>query len=111
MKDILNQVVSAVYNLTRIDRFRQEQAVKAGIIPHLKNIINSNNPLKQFAMEIILDFGKIPAGRSELSKFGGVEYFLDLLSEINWRVNVLDILSHWFVLSSFFFFYCFPWNN
>ena len=94
--DTVNQLVSALYNLTRIDRGRQEQAVRAGIIPHLMNIIDTNSPLKQFALEIILDLGKIPGGRAELSKMNGVEYYLDLLHNYtNWRVNTFDVLSLW----------------
>jgi len=94
--DITNQLVSTLYNLTRIDRGRQEQAARAGIIPHLKDIINTNSPLKQFALEIILDLGKVPGGRIELSKYNGVEYYLDLLTNYtNWRVNTFDVISQW----------------
>ena len=96
--DIMNQIVNTLYNLTRIDRSRQEEAARAGIIPHLKEIINENSPLKQFALEIILDLGKAPGGRSELSKCDGVEYYLELLTTYaNWRVNTFDVLSLWYV--------------
>ena len=93
---MVNQLVTTLYHLTRIDRSRQEEAARAGIIPHLQDIINKNSPLKQFALEIILDLGKIPAGRVELYQHNGVVYYLELLtSYANWRVNTLDVLSLW----------------
>lgn len=94
--ECINQVIQTLYNLTRIDRNRQDQAARAGIIPHLMKIIEDNSPLKQFALEIILDLGKIPSGRTELAKRNGVEFYLGLLTEyINWRGNTFDVLSQW----------------
>mmetsp|Transcript_1064 Transcript_1064/g.3807 ORF Transcript_1064/g.3807 Transcript_1064/m.3807 type:complete len:1109 (+) Transcript_1064:54-3380(+) len=90
-----NQLVTALYNLTRIDRGRQEQAALAGIIPHLMSFINSNSPLKQFALSILLDFGHVTQARGELWKNDGAEYFVALLSEDNWKSNVLDSLGAW----------------
>lgn len=94
-QDLINQLVSSLYNLTRIDRVRQEQAARAGIIPHLKELIDKNSPLKQFALEILLDIGRTPGGRAELWKYDGVEYFLGLLTEVNWKVTALEVLASW----------------
>jgi hypothetical protein len=90
-----NQIVSTLYNLTRIDRTRQEQAAKAGLIPRLRELIADNSPLKQFAMEIILDLAKVPSGRTELCNSNGIMYLIDLLSELNWRGNIMDVYAWW----------------
>lgn len=94
--ECINQVIQTLYNLTRIDRGRQDQAAKAGIIPHLMKIIEENSPLKQFALEIILDLGKTPSGRVELAKLNGVEFYLSLLTEYEtWRFHTFDVLAQW----------------
>lgn len=93
--EMANQLVTALYNLTRIDRGRQEQAALAGIIPHLMASITSNSPLKQFALSILLDFGHVTQARRELWKNDGARYFVDLLTEDNWKSNVLDSLGAW----------------
>jgi len=41
-KDMHNQVLNALFNLCKINRARQEQAARAGIVPHLKEIISAN---------------------------------------------------------------------
>ena len=98
-------MVNTLYNLTRIDRVRQEEAAVAGVIPHLQSFIRDNSPLKQFALGMLIDFSHLPKARSILSNYGGVAYFLQLLQiEEYWRGNLIDVISLW---SLFLFFVTF----
>ena len=96
-KEIDNQLLGALYNLTRISKERQEQAALAGIIPHLKEFISNNSPLKQFALSSIIELAHVRRARAELWKNQGAEYYLQLLKEEYWKVNALDSLSVWYV--------------
>jgi hypothetical protein len=49
----VQQIVASLFYLCRLDPGRQEMAAKAGVIPHLQSIINSNSPLKQFVLPIV----------------------------------------------------------
>lgn len=99
--------MNTLYNLTRIDRVRQEEAAAAGVIPHLQSIISENSPLKQFALGMMIDFGHLPK-RAGLEKFGGIAYFLQLVqSEEYWRGNLIDVVALWFFFFEFFFYYNF----
>lgn len=55
--DVQNQVLLSMYYLSTINTNRQEQAARAGIIPHLQRFIRANHPLKQFALPIIFQVG------------------------------------------------------
>lgn len=46
----LKQAVQTLYNLCRMEKSRQNEAAQAGVIPHLKRIIEASSPLKQFAL-------------------------------------------------------------
>lgn len=51
----MNQVLSALHNLCKINKRRQEQAAESGIIPHLMHFIVTNSPLKQYALPLLCD--------------------------------------------------------
>eukprot|EP01094_Clydonella_sp_ATCC50884_P002136 TRINITY_DN11643_c0_g1_i1.p1 TRINITY_DN11643_c0_g1~~TRINITY_DN11643_c0_g1_i1.p1 ORF type:complete len:1085 (-),score=383.55 TRINITY_DN11643_c0_g1_i1:312-3566(-) len=94
-KEMDNQILGALYNLTRISKERQEQAALAGIIPHLQNFIANNSPLKQFALSMVIDLAHCRRARKELWKNNGIEFYLKLLREEYWNVNALDSISTW----------------
>jgi hypothetical protein len=98
VQEMDNQLLGALYNLTRISKARQEQAALAGIIPHLKEFINNNSPLKQFALSCIIDLAHVHNAHAQLWENQGVEFYLRLLKEEYWKVNALDSLSVWYVL-------------
>lgn len=94
--DMHNQVLSMMFNLVRINRVRQQQAAVAGIIPHLMYFINSNSPLKQFALPIFCDLAHASKrSREELWKNNGLQQYLELLAMNYWQVNALDSIAVW----------------
>ncbi|KAF9005467.1 hypothetical protein BDQ17DRAFT_1353150 [Cyathus striatus] len=60
--EVSNHVFQTCYNLCRLNKSRQEEAVQAGIIPCLKRVIETSSPLKQFALPILCDLAS--AGKS-----------------------------------------------
>jgi hypothetical protein len=86
-----------MYYLCQINTSRQEQAAFNGIIPHLQRIIRANHPLKQFAFFIIFLIGKSKSlrVRLELKKYGGVEFYIEILKDPYWRTSSLDVLAKW----------------
>eukprot|EP01134_Creolimax_fragrantissima_P007987 CFRG7987T1 len=95
-RDINNNVLSALYNLCKVNKRRQELAAASGIIPILKQVIEENNPVKQLALPIICDIGMCSRKtRSELFKHDGVNLFSSLLQDPNFQATALDVLSTW----------------
>lgn len=88
-------MLQLLHNLTRIDKSRQEEAAREGIIPHLINTIITNNPLKQLALEIFMDFGHVAGIREYLWQNNGVERYLEQLCDWNWAASALDALISW----------------
>jgi len=92
-----NFVLQIMYYLCQLKTSRQEQVALAGIIPHLQRVIVNQNPLKQFAYPIIFMLAKTSARtRMELKKYGGVQFYLDVLNlEEYWRAHALEALAVW----------------
>ena len=71
-------------------------AAKVGIIPLLGNVIASNNPLKQTALQMYCDLAhSSDLTRKILWENGGVHRFLALLSDQYWFRISLFSLSKW----------------
>ena len=93
---IQNHALQSTYYLTIIKASRQEQAVAAGVIPHLQRFIRNGHPLKQFAMPSLFQLAKTSKRtRTELRKHDGITFFLNLLEEPFWKSHALDALSFW----------------
>lgn len=85
-----------LYYLCTIKASRQEQASRSGLIPHLQRAIKENNPFKQFALAIFFQLAKTSRRtRTELKKYNGVSFLLDLLMDQYWCTNALDSLALW----------------
>lgn len=85
-----------MYYLSTISPDRQEQAARAGLIPHLQRFIRINSQLKQFALPILFQLAKTSKKtRLELKKYNGVAFFLDLLEDSYWRQYALDAIALW----------------
>ncbi|KAI9866224.1 MAG: hypothetical protein M1830_006004 [Pleopsidium flavum] len=81
-REISNQVLNTLYNLCRLSKPRQEDAALNGIIPVLQRIVNTERPLKEFALPILCDMahsGKV--GRRELWKNKGLSFYITLLAD------------------------------
>ncbi|KNC82593.1 hypothetical protein SARC_05127 [Sphaeroforma arctica JP610] len=95
-RDIYNNVLSALYNLCKVNKRRQELAAASGIIPILKQVIEENNPVKQLALPIICDIGMCSRKtRLELYKNDGINLFNKLLQDPNFQATAMDVLSTW----------------
>ena len=93
--DMHNHALNALYNLCRLDQDRQNTAARDGVVPHLMYVIESQSPLRQFALPVMCDLAHVRRARAELWKHRAVEFYLDLLSDKYWTANALDSLSVW----------------
>ncbi|CAN8269387.1 unnamed protein product [Cochlearia groenlandica] len=91
---IHHEVLSALFNLCKINKRRQEQAAENGIIPHLMLFIMSNSPLKQYALPLLCDMAHASRNsREQLRAHGGLDVYLSLLDDEYWSVIALDSIA------------------
>lgn len=94
--DVASHSLTSLYNLCRINKSRQEEAVQAGLVPHLQYFVRINSPLKQFALPILCDIPHASKQcRKALWQYEGLKFYLDLLSDPYWQVNALEALLVW----------------
>src|SRR2546423_2487203 len=95
-REISNQVLNIMYNLCRLSKTRQEDAALNGIIPLLQRIVQTEWPLKEFALPILCDMahsGKV--GRKILWQNKGLQFYISLLADKYWQVNAVDAILKW----------------
>ncbi|KAL0719531.1 hypothetical protein Bca4012_068855 [Brassica carinata] len=91
---IHHEVLSALFNLCKINKRRQEQAAEHGIIPHLMLIIMSDSSLKQYALPLLCDMAHASRNsREQLRAHGGLDVYMSLLDDESWSVVALDSLA------------------
>lgn len=94
VSQIHTEVLSALFNLCKINKRRQEQAAENGIIPHLMNFILSDSPLKQYALPLLCDMAHASRNsREQLRAHGGLDVYLNLLEDEAWAGTALDSLA------------------
>jgi len=95
-REISNQVLNTMYNLCRLSKARQEDAALSGLIPLLQRIVQTERPLKEFALPILCDMahsGKV--GRKVLWQNKGLQFYVSLLADQYWAVTALDAIFIW----------------
>ena len=95
-REISNQVLNTMYNLCRLSKTRQEDAALSGVIPLLQRIVQTERPLKEFALPILCDMahsGKF--GRKVLWQNKGLQFYVSLLDDQYWAVTALDAIFVW----------------
>ncbi|KAF2840537.1 hypothetical protein M501DRAFT_1014552 [Patellaria atrata CBS 101060] len=95
-REISNQVLNIMYNLCRLSKTRQEDAALSGLIPLLQRIVQTEWPLKEFALPILCDMahsGKV--GRKILWQNKGLQFYISLLADKYWQVTALDAIFVW----------------
>ena len=95
-REITNQLLNTMFNLCRLSKSRQEDAALSGLIPLLQRIVQTERPLKEFALPILCDMahsGKV--GRKVLWQNKGLAFYVELLKEPYWAVTALDALFVW----------------
>ncbi|RID80605.1 hypothetical protein BRARA_A03256 [Brassica rapa] len=91
---IHHEVLSALFNLCKINKRRQEQAADHGIIPHLMHFIMSASSLKQYALPLLCDMAHASHNsREQLRAHGGLDVYMSLLDDESWSVIALDSLA------------------
>eukprot|EP00127_Corallochytrium_limacisporum_P002385 Clim_evm26s119 gene=Clim_evmTU26s119 len=94
LTDIHNQVLNALFNLCRINRSRQEEAARSGAIPSLMHFVRQRGPLKQLALNIVVDIAQANANcRGYLWQNEGIPFFVSLLNDPYWQSNAMEILA------------------
>ncbi|PKU75336.1 MAP3K epsilon protein kinase 1-like [Dendrobium catenatum] len=94
VSQIHGEVLSALFNLCKINKRRQEQAAENGIIPHLMNFILSDSNLKLWALSLLCDMAYASRNsREQLRVHGGLDVYLNLLEDEAWAVTALDSLA------------------
>lgn len=94
VSQIHTEVLSALFNLCKINKRRQEYAAENGIIPHLMHFIISDSPLKQYALPLLCDMAHASRNsREQLRAHGGLDVYLSLLEDDLWSVTALDSIA------------------
>jgi hypothetical protein len=95
-REISNQVLNTMYNLCRLNKERQETAALSGIIPILMDIVQTEWPLKEFALPILCDMAASGKRcRQKLWDSQGIQYLVSLLADRYWQVTALDAIFIW----------------
>ena len=95
-REISNQVLNTMYNLCRLSKARQEDAALSGVVPLLQRVVQTERPLKEFALPILCDMahsGKV--GRKVLWQNKGLHFYVGLLADQYWAVTALDAIFVW----------------
>jgi len=95
-REMSNQILNIMYNLCRLSKTRQEDAALNGVIPLLQRIVQTERPLKEFALPILCDMahsGKV--ARTILWQNKGLAFYVSLLADPYWQVTALDAIFIW----------------
>ncbi len=91
-----------LYNYCRVNKSRQERAASSGIVPPLVQLVQQNDPLKQFAIPILCDLAHTNRStRNILWHHNIITVYLNLLRNQQndyWHVNILDAIHAWYTI-------------
>jgi hypothetical protein len=92
-------VIPALFNLCRLNRWRQEQAAVSGVIPSLMRVIAQDDAnVKPFALTMMCDLAyATQVTRVQLWRHDGVAFYTSLFCEPHWQASALNALANWFV--------------
>lgn len=94
--DICSHILQTLYNLCRLSRSRQGEAARSGLLPVLRQLIDGNSQLKDFALPIVCEM--VNAGkeaRRQLWRIDGLALYLSLLEDPYWRISSLEAIVTW----------------
>ncbi|KAJ9665064.1 Protein kinase of the Mitotic Exit Network [Coniosporium apollinis] len=95
-REISNQILNIMYNLCRLSKKRQEDAALSGLVPLLQKIVQTEWPLKEFALPILCDMAHSGNyARRKLWENKGLQFYISLLSDKYWQVTALDAIFIW----------------
>lgn len=95
-KEIRSEALAALFNVCKLDKKSQEEAVISGAIPLLQEVIIKDRLFKEFALPILLALPQAgPVSRIYLWQNKCLDFFLSLLSDLNWQSAVFDTIASW----------------
>ncbi|KAF0488206.1 kinase-like protein [Gigaspora margarita] len=95
--EISNQVLNTMFNLCRIDKSRQEEAARAGLIPHLVYFASNKTPVRHFAIPILCEMAHTGQScRDLLWQNDVLQLYLNLLIDKSWQVSAFEAILAWF---------------
>ncbi|KAH6569053.1 hypothetical protein BASA62_005091 [Batrachochytrium salamandrivorans] len=96
-QDIQNQILSSLSCLIKMNVWRQEQAVHAGVSSHLCEISLSNNSARQFAIPILCELAHGSSKcRESLWKSDTLTVFGSLMiSDVVWCTSAFEAILFW----------------
>lgn len=97
-REICNEFLIIMFNLCRLNKARQEDAAREGIISLLLRLMAAEElkAKKEFALPMLCDMAH--AGRlvtKYLWQNGGLEFYVSLLKDLSWQVMALDAIYTW----------------
>lgn len=97
-REICNQVLIIMFNLCRLNKARQEDAAREGIIPLLLRMLKVKDPKppKELILPILCDMAH--AGRTAMKYLwqnNGLEFYISLLRDHLRQVTALDAIYAW----------------
>ena len=113
-REIRNQALYILFNFCRVSKQRQEICAVAGILPYLKHLVKTQNPLKEFALPILCDLAHgTRVSREVLWREHTLDFYLWLLgqgdtsstasqlqtssNQTYWQVAALEAIAAWLV--------------
>jgi hypothetical protein len=93
--ELAQHVLAILYNLCRIDRRRQEEAARAGLIAGLLPFGAPESTHKQLALPILFDVAAISAARPDLWKHQLLPFFVELFSNAYFQGPALEAVAIW----------------
>jgi hypothetical protein len=93
--DAAAQLLPTLYNLLRIDRGRQEEAARLGLVPLLLPYAAPDSSLKQFALPVLVDLASVPAAHARLWEVAMLDFYVELCDDAYWQLPALEALVSW----------------
>jgi hypothetical protein len=95
-REVQSQAMFTLYNLCKVNKERQEQAARAGLVPHAQVLASTDGPLRQLAVPLLCDLAHAGRdARAELWRHGAVKTFIQLLEHGYWHSIALNALATW----------------
>ncbi|KAL9653797.1 hypothetical protein ABK040_012858 [Willaertia magna] len=95
--ELSQQIIPALFHLTKLNRATQIIAVQEGIIPEFQYLFENDFVLKGMIVDIMCEMVRLnpPSVKKELRKTNCVEFYINILGMSAWRLKALESLSKW----------------
>lgn len=94
--EVVSVVAPTLYNCCYLDHVREAEFVRLGGLPHLRALVCTKLPFRQFVLPIVCELVHCEEVRPALAKYDILGVYLDLLVDPYWQLNALDAIVSWF---------------